>query len=285
MRINPGFFQQQGWKESHGTGVARLPSSFHAVHPAHACIHHHLSGLATAAHGKVHASHADKEKEMHFDERTQHLLLRPASETPGGKERRQLLRLGHPWIFDYEVENIRFFNKQHTGRLLSVFDSDGTFIGEGLFSRQAAIVLRILNHSQISNNSTSNSSNSSNNSSSSSNSSNSSSNIISIGEKYVRELFRSRFLDALKRRGFTPEIQRNIDSSSNSSSSNSSSSNSSNSSSSNSSSSNSSSSNSRSVRVFEIGSEDVWRAVDGEADGLPGIDVDVFGSREVEREE
>ncbi|KAL8270931.1 hypothetical protein Esti_005143 [Eimeria stiedai] len=234
--------------------VVHVPSFFPALHGAHAYgLQQHLR-LATESLGKLDAGRKDQ-NQVPFDE-TQHLLLRPASDTPGGNERRQQLRLGHPWVCDYEVKNIRLFKKNHTGRLMSLFDNNGTFIGEGLFSRQASIVLRILNRSPTT------SASSSNSSSSNSSSSNSS----SIGERSVEELLRSRFLDALRRRGFNPETRQNTNSSNNSNT--------------NSSSSNSSSS---SRRIYEVGSADVWRAIDGEADGLPGVDIDVFGSAVVMR--
>lgn len=54
------------------------------------------------------------------------VVLHPPSDIPGGPQRREQIRLGHPWLFDYEIGNIRFLTKEQTGQLLPVYDNDGT---------------------------------------------------------------------------------------------------------------------------------------------------------------
>ncbi|KAL8426751.1 hypothetical protein Efla_002265 [Eimeria flavescens] len=171
------------------------------------------------------------------------VVLRPPSATPGGAARRQQLLVGHPWIFDFEIANIKHLSKQQTGQLLPVFNHDGRYLGSGLFSRQASIALRLLTRA-----------NATINSSSSSSSSRSSSSNFEEGVA-VEELLRSRFRRALRLRGISLEEQTNSSSSNCSSSSN-------------------SSSSSRKC---------VWRAVDGEADGLPGVELDFYGEAAVLR--
>ncbi|CDJ49081.1 hypothetical protein, conserved [Eimeria brunetti] len=139
-----------------------------------------------------------------------------------------------------------------TGKLLPVYDSDGRYLGSGLFSRQASVAVRMITHRS-----------SSSGSSSSSSSSNSSSS-DAPDEGSLTQILCDRFRAAVNRRRLyhSRQLQPAGCTATGSSSS------------SNSSSSSSSSS---------TGVPDVWRAVDGEADGLPGVEVDVYGSAVVLR--
>lgn len=74
----------------------------------------------------------------------------------------------------------------------------------------------------------------------------------------LASLFRARFLDALRRRGVTPRHQTVSSSSPNESSC-------------------TANGGSNNNNILNGSGHSVWRALDGEADGLPGVEVDVYG--------
>ncbi|OEH74141.1 hypothetical protein cyc_06169 [Cyclospora cayetanensis] len=160
------------------------------------------------------------------------IVLRSPSETPGGPSRRHLIRLGHPWIYDYEIKNIGAFTKQQTGEMLPVYDSNGEYIGSGILSRQASVAVRMLTKG-IKGQSRINGSRG------------------FVGEPPVDALVTGRFVAALQRRGPSAEVSQHAVDSSN--------------------------------YNDKTSGESAWRAVDGEADGVPGVEVDVYGKAAVLR--
>lgn len=51
--------------------------------------------------------------------------LKPEAVCDGGVSRRQKLLMGHPWVFDHEIQNISDLGRWSPGTLVDVVGSDG----------------------------------------------------------------------------------------------------------------------------------------------------------------
>ncbi|CAE7221872.1 rlmI [Symbiodinium natans] len=69
-------------------------------------------------------------------------MLRPVARLKEDLPRHLAIDMGHPWIYDDEVNNIADLNGIDAGTLVDILRSDGEAVGVGVLNRQASIVLR-----------------------------------------------------------------------------------------------------------------------------------------------
>ncbi|PHJ18676.1 hypothetical protein CSUI_007496 [Cystoisospora suis] len=72
--------------------------------------------------------------------------LKPGAVCDGGTSRRQKLLMGHPWVFDHEIQNISDLGRWPPGTLVDVVESDGSVVGVGLLNRRASVTVRLVTH-------------------------------------------------------------------------------------------------------------------------------------------